>query len=76
MMVETDDHLFPSTTNRRTRGKLPPAFRPESFVTAGNASASSTAPRPWWVTSAESAKAAGKKPLGFVRAYASVGCRP
>src|SRR5262249_10382957 len=35
--VELDDHLFPNTTLEGL-SQLPPAFGPESFVTAGNAS--------------------------------------
>jgi acetyl-CoA acetyltransferase family protein len=75
MMVEKDDHLFPSTTIEGL-AKLPPAFGPESFVTAGNASGIVDGAAVVVVTSAESAKAAGKKPLGYVRAYASVGVDP
>jgi acetyl-CoA acyltransferase 2 len=74
-MVEKDDHLFPNTTIEGL-SKLPPAFGPESFVTAGNASGIVDGAAAVVVTSAESAKAAGKKPLGFVRAYASVGVDP
>jgi acetyl-CoA acetyltransferase family protein len=73
--VEKDDHLFPSTTIEGL-AKLPPAFGPESFVTAGNASGIVDGAAVVVVTSAESAKAAGKKPLGYVRAYASVGVDP
>ena len=74
-MVEKDDHLFPSTTLEGL-SKLPPAFGPESFVTAGNASGIVDGAAAVVVTSAESAKAAGKKPMGYVRSYASVGVDP
>ena len=74
-MVDKDDHLFPSTTIEGL-AKLPPAFGPESFVTAGNASGIVDGAAAVVVTSAESAKAAGTKPLGYVRAYASVGVDP
>src|SRR5436190_4480551 len=74
MVVDKDDHLFPSTTLEGL-AKLPSAFGPESFVTAGNASGIVDGAAAVVVTSAESAKA-GKKPLGFVRAYASVGVDP
>ena len=73
--VDKDDHLFPSTTLEGL-SKLPPAFGPESFVTAGNASGIVDGAAAVVVTSAEQAKAAGKKPLGYVRAYASVGVDP
>ncbi|HET9326818.1 MAG TPA: acetyl-CoA C-acetyltransferase [Candidatus Eisenbacteria bacterium] len=75
VMVEKDDHLFPSTTIEGL-AKLPPAFGPESFVTAGNASGIVDGAAAVVVTSAENAKAAGKKPLGYVRAFASVGVDP
>jgi len=75
MTVEKDDHLFPSTTLEGL-SKLPPAFGPESFVTAGNASGIVDGAAAVVVTSAENAKAAGKKPMGYVRAYASVGVDP
>jgi acetyl-CoA acetyltransferase family protein len=74
-MVEKDDHLFPNTTIEGL-SKLPPAFGPESFVTAGNASGIVDGAAAVVVTSVESAKAAGKKPLGYVRAFASVGVDP
>jgi acetyl-CoA acyltransferase 2 len=74
-MVEKDDHLFPSTTLEGL-SKLPPAFGPESFVTAGNASGIVDGAAAVVVTSAASAKAAGTKPLGYVRAWASVGVDP
>jgi hypothetical protein len=43
VLVEKDDHLFPSTTPKDSQ--TPPAFGPESFVTAG-ARRASTAPPP------------------------------
>src|SRR5437762_1510190 len=75
VVVEHDDHLFPSTTLEGL-AKLPPAFGPESFVTAGNASGIVDGAAAVVVTSAALARAAGKKPLGYVRAYASVGVDP
>jgi acetyl-CoA acyltransferase 2 len=75
VVVDKDDHLFPSTTLEGL-SKLPPAFGPESGVTAGNASGIVDGAAAVVVTSAESAKAAGKKPLGYVRAWASVGVDP
>jgi acetyl-CoA acetyltransferase family protein len=73
--VEKDDHLFPSTTLEGL-AKLPSAFGPESFVTAGNASGIVDGAAAVVVTSGEGAKAAGSKPLGYVRAWASVGVDP
>jgi acetyl-CoA acetyltransferase family protein len=73
--VDKDDHLFPNT-NAEILAKLPPAFGPESFVTAGNASGIVDGAAAVVVTSAEGARAAGKKPLVYVRAWASVGVDP
>ena len=74
-VVEKDDHLFPATTLEGL-AKLPPAFGPESFVTAGNASGIVDGAAALVVTEAGRARAAGKAPLGFVREWASVGVDP
>jgi acetyl-CoA acetyltransferase family protein len=75
VVVEKDDHLFPSTTLEGL-SKLNPAFGPESFVTAGNASGIVDGAAAVVVTTAELARAAGKTPMGSVRAWASVGVDP
>ncbi|MGH7741674.1 MAG: acetyl-CoA C-acyltransferase [Candidatus Eiseniibacteriota bacterium] len=75
VMVELDDHLFPSTSIEKL-ASLPAAFGPESMVTAGNASGVVDGAAAVMVTSASEAKAAGKPPLGFVRAWAAVGVDP
>jgi acetyl-CoA acyltransferase 2 len=75
VVVDKDDHLFPSTTLEGLSA-LNPAFGPESFVTAGNASGIVDGAAALVVTSAESARAAGKAPLGVIRGYASVGVDP
>src|SRR6185295_10271140 len=75
MIVELDDHLFPSTDAAKL-ASLPAAFGPESMVTAGNASGVVDGAAAVIVTGAERAKAAGKQPLGYVRAHASVGVDP
>ena len=75
VLVELDDHLFPNTTPEGL-AKLPPAFGPESFVTAGNASGIVDGAAAVVVTTAERARAAGRAPLGGVRGYASVGVDP
>src|SRR5436309_5108462 len=74
-VVDKDDHLFPETTLEGL-AKLPPAFGPESFVTAGNASGIVDGAAALVVTEAGRARAAGKAPLGFVREWASVGVDP
>jgi acetyl-CoA acetyltransferase family protein len=73
--VEKDDHLFPSTSAEGL-AKLPPAFGPDSFVTAGNASGIVDGAAAVVVTTERRAREAGKRPLGFVRAFASVGVDP
>src|SRR6185503_16212081 len=75
VLVEKDDHLFPSTTAEGLAA-LQPAFGPESFVTAGNASGIVDGAAALVVTTAERARAAGKAPMGFVRGHASVGVDP
>ena len=71
--VERDDHLFPSTTIEGLAA-LPPAFGPESFVTAGNASGIVDGAAAVVVARADLAD--GRKPLGVIRGYASVGVDP
>jgi acetyl-CoA acyltransferase 2 len=75
LVVDKDDHLFPSTTLEGL-SKLNPAFGPESFVTAGNASGIVDGAAAVVVTTADLARAAGKTPMGLVRAWASVGVDP
>jgi acetyl-CoA acetyltransferase family protein len=75
VVVDKDDHLFPATTIEGLAA-LTPAFGPESFVTAGNASGIVDGAAALVVTSAEHAKAAGKTSLGMIRGYASVGVEP
>ncbi|HKQ58410.1 MAG TPA: acetyl-CoA C-acetyltransferase [Candidatus Eisenbacteria bacterium] len=75
VVVDKDDHLFPATTIEGL-AKLNPAFGPESFVTAGNASGVVDGAAAMVVTTAERARAAGKTPLGYVRNWASVGVDP
>ena len=74
-IVDKDDHLFPSTTLEGLM-KLPPAFGPESFVTAGNASGIVDGAAAVVVTSLADAKATGRTPMGVIRGYASVGVDP
>jgi len=73
--VDRDDHLFPNSTLEGL-AKLNPAFGPESFVTAGNASGIVDGAAAVVVTSADRAQQAGRKPLATLRAHASVGVEP
>jgi acetyl-CoA acetyltransferase family protein len=75
VLVDKDDHLFPSTTLEGL-AKLPPAFGPESFVTAGNASGIVDGAAAVVVTSLDAARSDGRKVMGVIRGYASVGVDP
>ncbi|HEU5162272.1 MAG TPA: acetyl-CoA C-acetyltransferase [Thermoanaerobaculia bacterium] len=73
--MEKDDHTRPDTTLEGL-AKLKPSFGKEGFVTAGNASGIVDGAAMLVVTSAENAKAAGKKPLGRIVSWAVTGCDP
>ena len=75
VIVDKDDHLFPSTTLEKLAA-LPAAFGPDSFVTAGNASGVVDGAAALVVSTAANAAAEGAKPLAFVRAWAAVGVDP
>ena len=74
-MVEKDDHLFPGTSIDRLAA-LPPAFGPESMVTAGNASGIVDGAAAVVMTTASNAQATGKQPLAYVRGWSYVGVDP
>jgi acetyl-CoA acetyltransferase family protein len=74
-MVEKDDHLFPGTSIDRLAA-LPPAFGPESMVTAGNASGIVDGAAAVVMTTAAHAQKDGKKPLAYVRGWSYVGVDP
>ena len=74
-MVEKDDHLFPGTSIDRLAA-LPPAFGPESMVTAGNASGIVDGAAVVVMTTAANAQSAGRKPLAYVRGWSYVGVDP
>jgi acetyl-CoA acetyltransferase family protein len=74
-LVEKDDHLFPGTSIDRLAA-LPPAFGPESMVTAGNASGIVDGAAALVMTTAANAQKEGKKPLAYVRGWSYVGVDP
>jgi len=74
-VVDVDDHLRPETT-LADLAKLRPAFGPESYVTAGNASGIVDGAAAVVVASAEWAAEHGKKPLGKVVSWGVVGVDP
>src|SRR5262249_39759719 len=73
--VDKDDHLFPGTSLDRLAA-LPPAFGPESMVTAGNASGIVDGAAAVVMTTAPNAQKEGKKPLAYVRGWSYVGVDP
>jgi acetyl-CoA acetyltransferase family protein len=74
-LVDVDDHLRPETT-LEDLAKLRPAFGPESYVTAGNASGIVDGAAAVVVAGSEWAKELGKKPLGKVVSWGVVGVEP
>jgi acetyl-CoA acetyltransferase family protein len=75
LRVEKDDHLRPESTLEGLAA-LPPSFGRDGSVTAGNASGIVDGAAAVVVTSAENAKAKGRKPLGRLVAWAVVGVEP
>ncbi|HEY3202769.1 MAG TPA: thiolase family protein [Thermoanaerobaculia bacterium] len=73
--VEKDDHLRPDSTLEGL-ASLPPSFGTDGSVTAGNASGIVDGAAAVVVTSAEQAKAKGRKPLGRLVSWAVVGVEP
>lgn len=73
--VSQDDHRRPDTT-LETLKSLPPAFRKDGIVTAGNASGIVDGAAAVVVTHAKMAKERGWKPLGRIVAWATVGVPP
>ena len=73
--VTEDDHRRPETT-METLAKLPPSFRKDGIVTAGNASGIVDGAAAVVVTHAKTAKERGLKPLGRIVAWATAGVAP
>jgi acetyl-CoA acyltransferase 2 len=73
--VERDDHMRPDSTLEGLAA-LPPSFGKDGSVTAGNASGIVDGAAAVVVTSAENAKAKGRKALGRLVAWAVVGVEP
>ena len=75
VVVETDDHIRPETSLEKL-SSLKTAFGKDGTVTAGNASGIVDGAAAVVVTSAESAKKAGMKPIGRLVSNAAVGVPP
>ncbi len=74
-VVDTDEHPRPDTTLERL-AKLPPAFKKNGTVTAGNSSGLNDAAAITILMSREKAKEVGLKPLAKILGYAIVGVDP
>jgi acetyl-CoA C-acetyltransferase len=70
----TDEH--PRETSMEALAKLPPVFKKDGAVTAGNASAITDGAAALVIMSAEKAKGLGLKPMAIIRSYASGGVDP
>jgi acetyl-CoA acyltransferase 2 len=75
VMVSEDDHRRPDTT-MQTLESLPPAFRKDGIVTAGNASGIVDGAAAVVVTHSRVAKERALKPLGRLVSWATVGVPP
>ncbi len=73
-LFDTDEH--PRETSMELLAKLPPVFKEDGSVTAGNASGITDAAAALVVMSAKKAKELGLKPMATIRSYASGGGDP
>jgi len=74
-VVDRDDHMRPDTT-LDVLAKLPPAFKKDGTVTAGNASGIVDGGAALILASPEAAKRRGIRPLGRLVEWAAVGVEP
>ncbi len=74
-LIEKDEHPRPDTT-MEILAKLPTAFDKDGFVTAGNASGIVDGAAMLVLSTAERAREKGKKPLGRILSWATVGVEP
>lgn len=73
-LFDTDEH--PRETSMEALAKLPPVFKADGGVTAGNASGITDAAATLLVMSVKKAKELGLKPMATIRSYASGGVDP
>jgi len=74
-IFDTDEGMRPGTT-RESISKIPPAFKPNGTVTAGNSSQTSDAAAGVVLMSKEKAQELGLKPMATFRFHAVEGCEP
>ncbi len=75
MVFDTDEHVRPDTTLEKL-AKLPPAFKANGTVTAGNASGMNDAAAAVVLMDASEAQQRGLQPLGRLVGYAFAGVEP
>jgi acetyl-CoA acetyltransferase family protein len=75
ILVSEDDHRRPGTT-METLEKLPPSFKEDGMVTAGNASGIVDGAAAVVVTREKTAKERGLKPIGRIISWAVAGVDP
>jgi acetyl-CoA acetyltransferase family protein len=75
ILVSEDDHRRPETT-METLEKLPPSFKKDGIVTAGNASGIVDGAAAVIVTREKTAKERGLKPIGRIVSWAVAGVEP
>ncbi|MFH1151452.1 MAG: acetyl-CoA C-acetyltransferase [Actinomycetota bacterium] len=75
VLVDTDEHIRPETT-LESLSKLPPAFRKEGTITAGNASGINDGAGCIVVASREKAEALGLKALATIVSHGMVADKP
>ena len=75
LIFATDEHPRFGTTAEML-AQLPPAFKKEGTVTAGNSSGMNDGASALMIMSLEKAQALGLKPLAHIVSYASIGVEP
>jgi len=73
VIFDTDEGVRPGTTKENI-SKIPPAFKPNGTVTAGNSSQTSDAAAGVLLMSKEKAKELGLRPMATFRYFAVEGC--
>ncbi len=74
-VVDKDDHMRPETT-LEILAKLPPAFKKDGVVTAGNASGIVDGAAALVIAGEDAVRARALKPLGRIVSWATVGVEP
>jgi len=73
-VFDTDEH--PRETSMEALGKLPPVFKTDGTITAGNSSGITDAGAALVIMSEKKARQLGLKPMAYIKSYASGGVDP